>query len=73
MSVKSVCVIFIFELLLFPLHESHQFANQSAELHQYWIPNEDDLMGYVVNKKKRSAKESRFLKFDYLSQNINVS
>lgn len=34
---------------------------------------DDDFVGYVVNKKKRSDKESRFIKFDYLSQNINVS
>lgn len=35
--------------------------------------NDEDFVGYVVNKKKRSAKDSRFIKLDYLSQNINVS
>lgn len=76
MSIRRICVAII--LLLFtPVHHilAHQFVNQTGELHnRYWIPDhEEDLIGYVVNKKKRSAKEPRFLKFDYLSQNINVS
>lgn len=78
MFVKQLCFSLILcEILLFPLYTVHarQYSNQSSSMHNYWIPDdhEDDFIGYVVNKKKRSAKESRFIKFDYLSQNINVS
>lgn len=76
MSIRRICVTLVLcELLLFPVHIlAHQFLNESGLHSKYWIPDhEDDFVGYVVNKKKRSAKEPRFLKFDYLSQNINVS
>lgn len=78
MSVKRVCLSIILCDLLFPLRPAafahHQFVNQTGQLHNFWVPDhDDDLVGYVVNKKKKSAKESRFIKLDYLSQNINVS
>lgn len=77
MSVKRLCLAITILLLpvLSCLGHHQQFANESAtQFHNNWVPDlDEDFVGYVVNKKKRSAKESRFLKFDYLSQNINVS
>lgn len=82
MSVKDVCVTLLLCEVLFLCvlveGQYHQFTNESMK-HNYWIPTtsdghlDDDFVGYVLNKKKRSDKESRFIKFDYLSQNINVS
>lgn len=80
MSVKRLCLSIILCELLFPVLPSasahHQFANQSGQLHNLWAQNlehDEDFVGYMVNKKKKSAKESRFIKLDYLNQNINVS
>lgn len=71
MFVKRLCISII---LLLPIAVcAHQYMNQSVTSN-YWIQDhEDDLVGYLVNKKKRSQKDSRFIKFDYLTQNINVS
>lgn len=73
MLVKIFCVSVVLWNVLLHSVLGHKFVNQTAEVHKFWIPDHgEDLIDYVVNKKKRSAQESRFLKFDYLSQNINV-